>query len=95
LSKKIAAVVFINDLARSQQSNHAHLNTHYGLTPAESRVASLLADGHAPRTIAAMIGVSDNTVRSQIKTIFSKTGVCRQAELVRLLLSYAEPRLQA
>jgi hypothetical protein len=30
---------------------------------------------------------TDNTVRSQIKSIFSKTGVRRQSDLVRLLLS--------
>jgi len=34
-----------------------------------------------------MVGVADNTVRSQIKSIFSKTGVKRQGELIRLLLS--------
>jgi len=59
----------------------------YGLTPAECRVALLLGDGHAPRKIAEMVGVTDNTVRSQIKSIFSKTGVKRQGELIRLLLS--------
>jgi DNA-binding CsgD family transcriptional regulator len=29
-----------------------------------------------------MVGVTDNTVRSQIKSIYSKTGVKRQSELV-------------
>ena len=29
----------------------------------------LLGDGHAPRKIAEMVGVSDNSVRSQIKSI--------------------------
>jgi len=50
-----------------------------------------LGDGHAPRKIANMVGVTDNTVRSQIKSIFSKTGVKRQDELIRLLLSNSGP----
>jgi DNA-binding CsgD family transcriptional regulator len=33
-----------------------------------------------PRKIAEMVGVTDNTVRSQIKSIYSKTGVKRQGK---------------
>jgi hypothetical protein len=40
------------------------------------------------------IGVTDNTVRSQIKSIFSKTGVRRQSDLVRLLVSYSGPTIE-
>jgi DNA-binding CsgD family transcriptional regulator len=61
----------------------------YRLTPAECRVALLLSDGHAPRQNANMVGVTNNTVRSQIKSIFSKMGVKRQGELIRPLLSNA------
>jgi DNA-binding CsgD family transcriptional regulator len=48
-------------------------------------LALLLGDGHAPRQIANTVGVTENTVRSQIKSIFTKTGVRRQSDLVRLL----------
>lgn len=85
----IAAIAFVNDPLRSNRPAEAVLRTLYGLTPAESRVALLLSDGHAPREIAGLIGVTDNTVRSQIKSIFSKTGVRRQGELIRLLLSHS------
>jgi DNA-binding CsgD family transcriptional regulator len=80
-------VAFVHDPLRSQRPPQEVLRTLYGLTPAECRVALLLADGHAPRKIADMVGVTDNTVRSQIKSIFAKTGVKRQAELIRLLLN--------
>ena len=66
----------------------------YGLTPAECRVALLLSDGRAPQEIAKMVGVTQNTVRSQIKSIFSKTGVRRQGELIQLLLRHSEPAVQ-
>jgi DNA-binding CsgD family transcriptional regulator len=47
-----------------------------------------------PQKIAEIIGVSASTVRSQIKSIYGKTGVKRQSELIRRLLSHAEPSLQ-
>jgi DNA-binding CsgD family transcriptional regulator len=60
----------------------------YGLTLAESRVALLLSDGHAPRKIAEIVGVTDSTVRSQIKSVFSKTGVRRQGVLHLKVLTW-------
>ena len=92
LSRRIAAVAFP---LQPQRPTDALLRMLYGLTPAECRVALLLSDGRTPRRIAELVGVTGNTLRSQIKSIYSKTGVGRQAELVRLLLSYAEPRLDA
>ncbi len=59
----------------------------YKLTPAESRLAALLAQGLRLEDVAADLDVSLNTVRTHLKRIFSKTGTDRQAELVRLILS--------
>ena len=56
--------------------------------------ALLLSDVILPQEIANTVGVTDNTVRSQIKSIFSKTGVRRQSDLVRLLLNNAQPTIQ-
>ena len=86
-SHPITAVAFVDDPLRQHRPTREVLRLLYGLTPAECRVALLLGDGHAPRKIANMIGVTDNTVRSQIKSVFSKTGVRRQGELIRLLLN--------
>ena len=57
----------------------------FGLTPAESRVALLLADGRSPKEIAATVGVCLSTVKSQIASIYSKTATCRQSQIARLL----------
>ena len=61
------------------------LATLYGLTPAETRVARSVGDGLTIGEIAQETGASVETLRSQLKSIFGKTGVRRQAELVRLL----------
>jgi len=58
----------------------------HGITRAEARLASMLADGVSLEESAAALLVSIQTVRSQLKSVFAKTGVTRQAELVALLL---------
>jgi DNA-binding CsgD family transcriptional regulator len=88
-SEPIAAIAFVNDPLRRQRPRHEVLRALYGLTPAECRVALLLGDGHSPREIGQMVGVSFNTVRSQMKSIFFKTNVKRQGELIRLVLNHS------
>jgi DNA-binding CsgD family transcriptional regulator len=57
----------------------------FDLTPAESRVAGLIADGYGVESIATTLAVSLNTVRTHLKSVFTKLGVSRQAELASLL----------
>ncbi|QYK39819.1 MAG: alpha/beta fold hydrolase [Paracoccaceae bacterium] len=63
------------------------LQATFGLTEAETAVATALANGQRPEEIAARRGVSVLTVRSQVKVLLSKTGVTGQLDLVRLLLA--------
>lgn len=63
------------------------LATTFELTPAESRVAARLAAGLTIDEISREANLSANTVRSQLKSIFEKTGTSRQTDLVRLILS--------
>lgn len=57
------------------------------LTRAEARLAATLAQGISLEEAAAALSISIHTVRSQLKSVFAKTGVTRQAELVALLLA--------
>lgn len=59
----------------------------FDLTPAEARVAHKIAAGATVETIAETLGVSRETVRSQLKAALAKVGLTRQAELVGLLAS--------
>lgn len=83
----VRVIAFVTDSSQTRRPAQDVLRTLFGLTPAECRVALLLSDGNAPGKIADMVGVSTHTVRSQIKSIYSKTGVKRQCELIRLLLN--------
>jgi len=57
----------------------------YDLSPTELRVASALLEGKSPEEYTQEAGVTMNTVRSQLKNLFRKTGTRRQSELVALL----------
>ncbi|MCY1413658.1 hypothetical protein D9M71_290940 [compost metagenome] len=57
----------------------------FGLTPAERRLGELLSLGLTPEQSADRLGVSINTVRSQLRSLFRKTGTERQVELVGLI----------
>jgi DNA-binding CsgD family transcriptional regulator len=58
----------------------------FGLTAAEAVLAAGLAEGKSIEELAAEQGVSMNTARTQLKSIFAKTGVHRQGQLISLIL---------
>jgi PAS domain-containing protein len=80
-----AAVAFVFDPDSSPVRNTEILRDLYQLTPAEARVAELLSRGHSLPGVAASTHVTYETARSQLKSVFSKTGARRQSELVRLI----------
>ncbi len=57
----------------------------YGFTPAETRVARSLASGSSVDDICSCSGVSRNTVRTHLRRVLEKTGCNRQSEAVALL----------
>ncbi|MBK1794665.1 helix-turn-helix transcriptional regulator [Devosia sp. WQ 349] len=63
------------------------LQAEFRLTPAEGEVLRELAFGGDRVEIAQRLGVSIPTVRTQLTSIFDKSGVRKQAELIRLLMS--------
>jgi len=80
------AIVLLYDPDRSRTDPPGILRELYRLSDAEARVSWRLANGEALEEIAAAEGASRETVRSQLKRIFAKTGTKRQSELVRLIL---------
>lgn len=85
---KVAAV-FIRDLEIRQSVPPEVVAKLFSLTFAEARVVVELVKGKRPQEVAEDLGVSLNTVRNQLKQIFSKTNTGRQSELISLVLSSA------
>lgn len=55
------------------------------LSPRERDIARLLLDGHRVATVAAQLSLSPHTVRNHLRSIFIKTGVKSQSELITML----------
>lgn len=79
--------VFLSDPNMQQPISIENLVSVYNLTPSESQVAISLANGHSIEEIANITCHSAHTIRSQLKSVFRKTGVSRQSELIKLLLT--------
>lgn len=57
----------------------------FGLTRAEARLAEAVARGAAVKDYALVHGVSEHTVRTQLRSVFEKTGTQRQSQLAALI----------
>jgi len=82
-----AIVVFISDPDRHTAMAPASLAKLFGLTPAEAAFAVLLGDGLTLDEAAAEQSIARNTARAHLRSIFAKTGVSRQTQLVRLIVT--------
>ena len=89
-ARHVAALVLIVEPGRGHRIDPGLVATALGLTPAESRVAVRLAEGQSVREMAQATGLSKETIYWQLKQIYQKQAVSRQADLVRLVLSLAE-----
>ena len=63
----------------------------FGLSPAQLALAERLASGHDLVSAASDLGVSVNTLRTQVRRMFEKTSTHNQAALVSSLLSVQGP----
>lgn len=80
-----ALVVFGYSEAAARPSA-SFLSELYGLTPQEAKVASLLAQGQSTAGIAARLRVTRETIKSHLRSLFSKTDTNGQVELVAKVL---------
>lgn len=77
-------------LARDPERQGPHveelLQRLFQLTPSEARVAVRIAAGEGPAEVAAVLGVTVDTVRTHLKRVFDKTATTRQSQVVRLVM---------
>ena len=79
------SIVFTTSIIPSASPAPSLLQALFDLTPAEARTAGQITEGKSIGQISSATGISQNTIRTHLKSVFQKTGVERQAELVSLL----------
>lgn len=84
LSSFHAIAVLVNPDARLT-SAVSTLREMLDLTPAEARLAIALQSGNELRDAPSVLNISPETARKQLRAIFAKTGVGRQADLIAFL----------
>lgn len=82
---RVAAIAFIRILEQTPSHATEHLKVAWQFTPAECRLAHLLAQGLSLEEAASRMRIAKNTVRAQVRSMYEKTGTHRQGELVALL----------
>ena len=82
-----AVAVFLNDEVRNRDIYLGDFGQLYGLSPAEVALIDELLQGSSIAVAAEKLGISENTARTQLRSVFAKTHVHRQAELIRLVLT--------
>lgn len=84
------AIVYLEDVGQSHEPREGVCMLLFGFTPAEARLARALTLGEEPKSIASDFGVSEATVRTQIRSLFAKTNTHRLASLIALLVRVGE-----
>ncbi len=79
------AVAFVRAAVSGHAEAIAQLAARSGLTRREEAVLQALVDIGGVPMVAEVLGISQTTVRTHVTRIFDKTGVRRQADLIRLL----------
>lgn len=82
-----SVAVFLRDTTGKAEPPLKLTQQLFHLTPAETAVATHLSNGMSLEEAAEALGIKPNTARAHLRSIFSKTGVRRQTELVRLFLN--------
>jgi len=87
------AAVFVQKAGHDASPALEMLAQQFELTPAEVRVLDTIMDHGGVAEVARALKLSPATVRTHLRHVFEKTGVRRQADLVKLMTSFPAPIL--
>jgi DNA-binding CsgD family transcriptional regulator len=85
------AALFIHEARFPVPSPPEVIAKTFGLTPTELRVLLAVAEVGGVPDIAEALGVAETTVKTHLTSLFEKTGVRRQADLVKIVAAFADP----
>lgn len=80
-----ALALFLGDPERQCVVTTDAVRKLFNFTPTEAAISASLANGVSVIETAHRLGIAENTVRAHLRSIFAKTGVARQSQLVHLI----------
>ncbi len=86
-----AYVVFVSRNDPKDAPVIAAFAERFGLTTQETRVLQTVVEAGSVPMAADILGISSSTARTHVTSIFDKSGVRRQADLLRLLIEMKSP----
>ena len=89
LDHKAAAAIFIHETKLGVPAPLEVMSKLYNLTAGEVRVLAAVAETSGVENMAATLGISAATVKTHLQSLFAKTGVRRQSELIKILAAHA------
>lgn len=88
LASVARSVIFLFDEAANPPPPMQLIAELYGLTPAECRLGEALMAGQSLAHYGEQAGLTRNTLKTQLRSLFNKTETARQSELVRRLARF-------
>jgi DNA-binding CsgD family transcriptional regulator len=85
------ALLLLAAPGRRHPPSEALIRGLFDFTPAEARLARALCDTITLKNAAKCLGITEGTARTELKSIFRKTAVSSQSELLVLLTEYKIP----
>jgi len=88
---RAAAALFVHKAALDDPSPLEAIARVYKLTPMELRVLVAVVQVGGVPEVAGTLGIAETTVKTHLGHLYEKTGAGRQADLVKLVASFANP----
>ena len=89
-ASRIAAITYVWDPLSQDRDIGRPLAALFGFTAAEQELARVLATGADLATVGERLGLSRNTVRNRLQSMYAKTGTNRQSEFLLHILGIME-----
>lgn len=88
---KAVAVLFVQKAEFQMPAPTDVIAQLYKLTASELKVLLAIVEGGGVPETARSLGVAESTVKTHLHRVFEKTGVSRQAEVVKLVAGFSNP----
>jgi DNA-binding CsgD family transcriptional regulator len=88
-ARAATAAIFIHEASLAARPPPAAIAEAYGLTMTELRVLFAIVDIGGVPEVAETLGIAASTVKTHLGRVFDKTGVARQADLVKLVAGFS------